>query len=387
MDDKFIYLDNAATTYPKPGGLLDGMVELYSRIGVSPGRGGYDLATMAQDFIQETRGKLARFFGAPDPDRIIFTANATDGLNLAIFGLLQPGDHVITTRLEHNSVLRPLYHLQQQKIIDLSLVPFNDQGFVDPKGIAGAIRSETKLVIVTHASNVIGTIQPVERIGEICRVADVAFLVDASQSAGRIAVDMTAMKASAIVFTGHKSLYGPPGIGGLALDPGLDIQTTRFGGTGIESKSPDHTQDFPHRLEAGTHNLMGIIGLSLGIDHISNKGLPAIHEQEMALLQRLCKGLSKIQGVTLYCAENPADHLAVLSTNIEGILPEAVGAILDGDFNIAVRTGLHCAPLVHENLGTITAGTVRFSPGNFNTESDIDRAIEAMSKIAGYRQQ
>jgi cysteine desulfurase family protein len=385
MADQIIYLDNAATTYPKPEGMFEKMVQLYAQIGVSPGRGGYDLATAAQEFIVQTREKLARFFNAPDPDRIIFTANATDGLNLAIFGLIRPGDHVIATRLEHNSVLRPLYHLQQQKTIDCSLIPFNRQGFVDPNDIAAAIRPETRLVIVNHASNVIGTVQPVEKIGALCRAANIPLLVDASQSAGQVAVDMGKTKASAVVFTGHKSLYGPPGIGGLALHPNLDIRTTRFGGTGIESKSRVHTQAFPHRLEAGTHNLMGIMGLSLGIDHLLKTGVGAIHAQEMALMQRLCTGLSKIRGITLYCAKDLADHLAVLSVNFSGISPEDAGAILDGDFNIAVRTGLHCAPLVHQDLGTGSTGTVRFSLGHFNTEADIDQAIGAVSKMLDHR--
>jgi cysteine desulfurase / selenocysteine lyase len=385
MEQKLIYLDNAATTYPKPGKILDEMISLYARIGVSPGRGSYDRAIMAQEFIQDTRTKLARFFGAPDPDRIIFTANATDGLNLAIFGLLQPGDHVITTRLEHNSVLRPLYHLQQQKYIDLSLVPFDHLGFINPDDIAKAIRPETRLVIVNHASNVIGTVQPVEKIGTLCRDAGIAFLVDASQSSGQIAVDITAMKASAVAFTGHKSLYGPTGIGGLVLHPDLEIRTTRFGGTGIESKSLIHTQAFPHRLEAGTHNLIGIIGLSLGLDYILSNGLCTIHEQEMVLLKRLCNGLSEIPGIKLYCAENLTDHLAVLAVNINGILPEDTGAILDGDFNIAVRTGLHCAPLVHEDLGTGDSGAVRFSLGHYNTEAQIDRVVEAMSIISRHK--
>ncbi len=384
MDDPFIYLDNAATTYPKPRKILDGMVEQYARIGVSPGRGSYDLAMEAEEFIHHTRIQLARFFNAPDPDRIIFAANATDALNLAIFGWLKPGDHVITTRLEHNSVLRPLHHLQRQKIIDCSLIPFNRRGFIDPGDVAGAMRSETKLVIVNHASNVLGTLQPVEKIGTLCQAAGIAFVVDASQSAGQVPVDMAAMKASAVAFTGHKSLYGPPGIGGLAIHPDLDIQTIRFGGTGIESKSMDHTQSFPHRLEAGTHNLLGIIGLSMGIDYLLEKGLEAIHDKEMALMLRLCRGLSGIPGVDLYCAQDLTDHLAVLSVNIHGILPEDAGAILDGDFNIAVRTGLHCAPLVHEDLGTGKTGAVRFSLGHFNTESHIDRAIEAVSKMAGH---
>lgn len=386
MDDKLIYLDNAATTYPKPRNVLDRMVELYADIGVSPGRGSYDLAVAAEQFIHRTRAKLARFFGAPDPDRIIFTANATDGLNLALFGLLQPGDHVIATRLEHNSVLRPLYHLQQHRNVECSLVPFDGKGFVNPEDIAKAILPSTKLVVVNHGSNVIGTVQPVARIGKICRDRDIALLVDASQTAGQIPVDMAGMNASAIVFTGHKSLYGTPGIGGLIVHPDLDIRTTRFGGTGIDSKHLTHTQTFPHRLEAGTPNLMGIIALSLGLDHILDTGIEKIHEQEMALMTQLRNGLSGIRGVKLHCADDLNGHLAVLSAAIQGTSPEDTGAILDADFNIAVRTGLHCAPLVHESLGTADRGTVRFSLGIFNTREEIDRTIEAIARISARKQ-
>lgn len=384
MGDQFIYLDNAATTYPKPDEVLLPMVEQYMQIGVSPGRGSYDLAVSAQDFIQDTRIKLAAFFNAPDPDGVIFTANATDGLNIAISGIVKPGDHVITTRLEHNSVLRPLYHLQQQGKIDCSLVRFNEKAFIDPEDIARAIRPNTKLVIVNHASNVLGTIQPVARIGELCAAKQIPFLVDASQSAGKVPVDMTVIKASAIVFTGHKSLYGPSGTGGLIVHPDLDIKPTRFGGTGIESKSLIHTARLPHRLEAGTHNLMGIIGLSLGIDYLLDKSLKAIHGKEMKLMDQLCTGLSKTKGIKLYCVEDLTDHLAVLSANVKGMIPEDTGAILDADFNIAVRVGLHCAPLVHEDLGTSEQGTVRFSLGVFNTESEIARVVKAMSLIAGH---
>jgi cysteine desulfurase family protein len=382
MENSFIYLDNASTTYPKPREVLDQMVESYSQIGFSPGRGNYDLAAAAEDFIRQTRVKLARFFGAPDPDRIVFTANATDSLNIAISGLLQPGDHVVTTRLEHNSVLRPLYHLQQRRDVAFSLIPFSGQGFIDPDDIKKAIRPETKLVIVNHASNVLGTIQPVAETGEICSAHGIPLLVDASQSAGKIPVDMTAMKASAIAFTGHKSLYGPTGIGGLVLHPDLDIQATRFGGTGIESGSLIHTRSFPHTLEAGTLNLMGIIGLSLGIDYILDKGLEVIHEQEMRLMDRLYKGLSEVSGIKIYGEKDTTNHLAVMAANIDDITPEDAGAILDGDFNIAVRVGLHCAPLVHEDLGTSRWGTIRFSLGLFNRETEIDRTIEAVSLIA-----
>lgn len=382
MDMEFAYLDNAATTFPKPPGVLEEMVARYRRIGVSPGRGSYDLAAEAEGEVRRAREKLARFFGAPEPDRVVFTANATDSLNLVIQGLLRPGDHVVATRLEHNSVLRPLHHLAQRLGISRTLVPFNGEGFIDPDDVAAAIRPETRLVIVNHASNVLGTVQPAADVGGICAARGIAFLVDVSQSAGQVPVDMAAMKASAVAFTGHKSLYGPPGIGGLVVHPHLEIESTRFGGTGIESSSPVHTQDYPHRLEAGTHNLMGIIGLSLGIDYLVDRGLETVHDQEMALRQRLLEGLSGIDGVELYGGAGQKDRLAVIAANVRGVAPEDVGAILDGDFNIAVRVGLHCAPLVHEGLGTARRGAVRFSLGCFNTEADIDRAVEAMALVA-----
>ena len=377
-----IYLDNAATTFPKPRKVLEQMVQQYQLIGVSPGRGSYDLATEAEDFIRGTRAKLAAFFSAPDPNRIIFTANATDGLNLAIAGLIQPGDHVITTRLEHNSVLRPLYHLEQQRSITCSLIPFDRRGFINPHDIAAAIRPETRLVIVTQASNVLGTVQPVAEIGEICRRHGIHFLVDASQSAGQIRVDMTEMQASAIAFTGHKSLYGPTGIGGLAVHPDLDITPTRFGGTGTESESLLPTLLYPQRLEAGTPNLLGIIGLSLGIDYLLSQDLSEVYKKEMVLLSRLHNGLSGIAGIEIFGGAGLTDRLPLITVNLRGVTPEDIGAILDADFNIAVRIGLHCAPLVHETLGTAQRGAVRFSLGHFNTETDIDRAIEAMNLIA-----
>ena len=378
-----IYLDNAATSYPKPRAVLEQMVARYCAMGVSPGRGSYDLAVAAEGAIDGVRAKLARFFGALDPQRVIFTANATDGLNQALLGLLKEGDHVVATRLEHNSVLRPLHHLHQDRGITFSLVPFSRQGFIDPDDIARAIRPQTRLVVVNHASNVLGTVQPVAQVGAVCAQRGIPLLVDASQSAGQVEVNMAAIQASAIVFTGHKSLYGPTGTGGVILHPDLDVRSTRFGGTGVESRSPVHTQRFPHRLEAGTHNLMGIIGLDLAIDYLLEKGLGAIHVQEMDLMRRLWDGLSQISGITLYGAPDFSRHVAVLSANVDGVTPADVGAILDADFDIAVRVGLHCAPLVHETLGTAAQGAVRFSLGLFNTEEDIDRTIEAMARIAG----
>lgn len=385
MTDKLIYLDNAATTFPKPASILKKMMETYSRIGVSPGRGSYDLAAEAQEFVNETRQKTARFFGAPDADRVIFASNATDALNTALQGLLHSGDHVVSTRLEHNSVLRPLYHLNRKGITGYDLVPFSAEGFVDPDDIMAAIRPNTKLVIVTHASNVLGTIQPVQEIGRRCRERGVPVLIDAAQTAGVIPIDMETWQVAGVVFTGHKSMLAPTGIGGLVLDRQLeDIETSRFGGTGIDSGSLVHTQDFPYRLEAGTLNLLGIIGLSESLDFLEEAGTEPAYSREMGLLERLRDGLSELNGVELYCAQNLFDRVGLLTANVRGLDPADVGAILDADFNIAVRVGVHCAPLVHQSLGTSPYGSVRFSVGPFNTVDDIDCAIQAMAEIAGH---
>ena len=382
MDDALIYLDNAATTFPKPVSVLEKMVETYLRIGVSPGRGSYDLSVEAESLVGEVRQKMARFFGAPDPDRVVFTSNATDALNLAIQGMLRPGDHVVSTRLEHNSVLRPLYHLRQQGIIEYDLVGFDARGFVHPEDVVAALRPTTKLVILCHASNVLGTIQPVQEIGRLCAERGVPVLIDTAQSAGVIPIDMQSWQIAALAFTGHKAMLGPTGIGGLVLNRGIEIEPTRFGGTGLESGSPVHTETFPHRLEAGTLNLMGIIGLSEGLDFLQTMGIELIHAKEMELLTTLRDGLSLIDGIELYCAENLSNHVALLTANVRGMDPDDVGSILDADFHIAVRAGLHCAPLVHEGLGTLPHGSVRFSPGPFNRMEDIEKTLEAMAEIA-----
>jgi cysteine desulfurase / selenocysteine lyase len=377
-----VYLDNAATTFPKPESVLTRMVEIYRDIGVSPGRGGYDLATEAEDFVARTRDKLARFFDAPDPDRVAFTSNATDALNLAIQGMVSGGDHVVSTRLEHNSVLRPLYHQKLKGIIDYDLVDFGPDGLIDPDDIARAIRGNTRLVVVSHASNVIGTIQPVEEIARACAERGVPLVIDAAQSAGVIPIRMQAWGLAGIAFTGHKSLLGPSGIGGLVLNRDVAIEPIRYGGTGVDSRSPVHTETFPHRLECGTLNLIGIIGLSLAVDYLEKEGIDRIHAREMKLLTRLRDGLRGLDNVSLYCADDLSRHTAVLLANARGFHPDEAGAILDGDFEIAVRVGLHCAPMAHEGIGTYPQGGVRFSVGPFNTEDDIDQAIEAMKHVA-----
>ena len=377
-----IYLDNAATTFPKPTEVQARMFETYQRLCVSPGRGGYDLAVEAGDLVEQTRQKVARFFGAPDPNRVIFAANATDALNLAIQGIVGPGDHVVSTRLEHNSVLRPLFHLKNQIGIDFDLVSVDEQGFIDPDTIGRAIRPDTKLVVVCHASNVLGTVQPVADIARICTDQGVPLLLDVAQSAGLVAIDMKAWGVSAIAFTGHKALMGPSGIGGLVVLPGLQIASTRFGGTGIDSAELFHTQSYPHRLEAGTLNLLGIIGLSAGLDYVDKTGMDQTLQREIALLERLRQGLLALDGVIVHTAASRRQHTPVLICNIGGMHSEDVAAVLDGDYGIAVRAGLHCAPLVHLDLGTSPFGAVRFSPGRFNTPDQIDSVLKAMDRIS-----
>jgi cysteine desulfurase / selenocysteine lyase len=379
--DPLVYLDTAATSFPKPPEMLRGMLDTFARVGVSPGRGSHDLAAQAGQLVDAARRQLARFFEAPDPDRVVFAGNATDALNLAIQGLAEPGDHFVATELDHNSVLRPLHALAAQGRITYDLAPFDDRGFVDPDDVARLIRPNTRAVVMTHASNVLGTIQPVAEVGQLCEARGVPLVVDAAQTAGRIPVGLASLHASAISFTGHKSLCGPPGIGGLVVRPDLVIRTTRFGGTGMDSRSLEHTQAWPFRLEAGTINTIGIIGLSIGVDCIGRQGLGAIQAHELALLERLRDGLRDLPGVRLYCADDLADHIAILTASVEGIDPDDVGDMLDHEFHIAVRVGLHCAPLVHRRLETGDHGAIRFSPGPFTSAEDIDRAIAAMQAI------
>ncbi len=379
-----IYLDNAATTFPKAPRTLERALERYRDLGVSPGRGSHDLALRAGDAVDEVRSAVAAFFGAPEPERVAFGANATDALNTAILGLLRPGDHAVATRLEHNSVLRPLHHLTQAGVIAWDAAPFDERGIVTPDAVEALLRPETRLVVMTHASNVLGTVQPVAEVARRCAARGIPVVVDAAQSAGQVPIDMAAMGIAALAFTGHKSLYGPPGIGGLVVMPSLEVATTRFGGTGVDSASLVHTQAYPLRLEAGTLNLLGVLGLGEGLAFVRAQGVEALHAREVALLTRLRDGLAAIDGVTVYRADGDlAGRVGVLACNVAGIDPEDVGAILDGDFDIAVRVGVHCAPLVHRDLGTIERGSVRFSLGAFSTEADVDAAVAAMRAIAG----
>ena len=383
MND-LIYMDNAATTFPKPPGVLEEALAFYQKYGVNPGRSGTDLAQEAEAMVAEARKSMTSFLGATgSPDRLVFTQNASDSLNIAIQGTLKSGDHVITTCLDHNSVLRPIYHLAKYEGIEVTYVGFGEDGFVDPDDVARAIQPNTKLVVLTHASNVLGTVQPVEEIGAICRDRSVILCVDVAQTAGMQPIEMEAMQADILCFTGHKSLMGPTGIGGMYVREGVDVAPLRYGGTGVRSEYPDHLDEYPWRLECGTGNLMGIAGLLAGQKWIAREGLGNIHVREKALLKQLVNGLREIEGVILYCADDLDHHVPVLSVNVAGMTANNVGTLLDVKFNVATRTGLQCAPKVHEVLGTTEVkGTVRISLGPFNTESQIETVIEGLSDIA-----
>ena len=384
--ENLIYLDNGATSYPKPEEVYTFMDSFYRNFGVNPGRSGYDLCMETGALVDTTRKMMTGLFNGVDPNRLCFSYNSTDALNLIIFGMLKPGDHAITTMLEHNSVLRPLYHQNKLNGVEVDYVPFDAKGFVDPEDIKQKIRANTRLVIVNHASNVIGTLQPLAAIGRICREHGVAFAIDASQSAGKVPIDIKQSHIDVVAFTGHKSLLGPTGIGGLYVREGIEIRHTRAGGTGVRSAARMHLDEYPYRLEYGTGNVVGIAGLHAGLKWIQARGLDQIHQHEMELARMLRDGLSQLNGVTLYCQDDLTDHIAVVSFNIDGMEALNAGTLLDGEYNIACRTGLHCAPLVHERLGTAKiGGTVRMGIGPFNTKDHIKAAIEAVAEIIDFQ--
>jgi len=378
-----IYLDNAATSFPKPEETYVFMDHFFRTHGVNPGRSGYDLCMETGQVVDDTHKQLTAFFNGTNPDRLIFAYNSTDALNLALFGLLQTGDHAITTTVEHNAVLRPMEHLWRFGGVEVDHVPFDAHGFVDPDEIARRFRPNTKVVAVNHASNVIGTVQPVGEIGRRCRERGITFVVDASQTAGKLPIDVQAMHIDVLAFTGHKSLMGPTGIGGLCIQDHVNIRHTRAGGTGVRSAHRLHLDEYPWRLEYGTPNIHGIAGLHAGVEWLTRKGLHAIHEHEMRLMRRLVGAMREIPGVSLYCQDRLDDHIAVLAFNVDGFDAGNTGTILDVDYDIACRTGLHCAPRVHEQLGIDTIhGAVRFGIGPFNTDDHITTAIGAVREIA-----
>ncbi|MGD8536580.1 MAG: aminotransferase class V-fold PLP-dependent enzyme [Candidatus Aminicenantes bacterium] len=383
--DKLIFLDNGATSFPKPDEVYSFMDSFYRTSGVNPGRSGYDLCMETGELVEDARKRMTEFFNGKDPDRLCFSYNSTDALNLIINGLLKEGDHALTTTLEHNSVLRPLYHLRKYNGVEVDYIPFDSKGFIDPDDFLKKFKKNTKLVIVNHASNVIGTIQPLKEIGKHCRERRIPFAIDASQSAGKIPIDIEEMNVDVIAFTGHKSLLGPTGIGGLYVREGIEIRHTRAGGTGVRSAVRTHLDEYPYRLEYGTLNVLGVAGLYAGLEWIEKKGLDIIHTHEMRLTTLLRDGLKNTEGVTLYCQGDLTNHISIFPFNVDGLEALNTSTMLDVDYNIASRSGLHCAPLVHEQLGTDKIhGAVRFGIGPFNTEEEIETAIKAVKEISKF---
>lgn len=385
MNDALIYFDNAATAWPKPENVYTFMLDFYRNTGVNPGRSGFDLAIEAGSLLDRLRKRLTKFFGGDEdaPERLCFGYNITDAMNLIIPGLLGDGDHVVTTNLEHNSVIRPINHLVRDRGVEATFVPFNAQGFVEPDAIAKAIRSNTRAVIVNHGSNVIGTIQPAKEIGAICRERSVMFVLDTAQTAGVVPINMKEMNVDVLAFTGHKCLMGTTGIGGMCVRKHVDLKMTRAGGTGVNSIYPYHLEEYPWRMEFGTPNMVGVASLWAGQDWLDQQGVENLHAREMKLAQKLVDGFRQIEGVRLYCCDSLDNHLSTIAMNLDGVDAGDVGTMLDVEHNIAVRTGLHCAPLVHTQLCIAEIhGAVRFSIGAFNTEAEVDKAIEAVRDIA-----
>jgi len=384
MEQRLIYLDNAATSWPKPTEVKEAMVAFLDRVGANPGRSGHRLSVEAGRIVYEAREALADLFHAPDPLRIAFGLNATDALNLALHGLLQPGDHVVTSSMEHNSVMRPLRALERQGV-EVTVVPCSPEGLLDPRDVERALQPHTRMVVLTHASNVVGTLLPIREVGEIARRHGVLFAVDAAQTAGAVPIDMEADAVDILCFTGHKALLGPMGTGGLVLgervDPS-DLRPLRQGGTGSRSEFEEHPDFLPDLCEAGTPNAVGLAGLLAGVRWVQERGVEAIRAHEQALTARLLEGLGEVPGVTVYGPRDAARQTGTVSFNVEGLEPSEVGLVLDEEYGVLCRVGLHCAPAAHRTLGTFPKGTVRFAVGCFTTLEEVDAAVEAVRAIA-----
>ena len=379
-----VYLDNAATTWPKPELVYSTLYHFMKNSCANPGRSAHKMARISSGLVLKTREALAELFNIQNPLDIAFTANATQALNLAIQGVLQQGDHVVTTAMEHNSVLRPLYHLKQRGIIDYSVVmPYDSCGNVSPSSIAEAIRPNTRLIALSSASNVTGTILPYEEVGEIARTKEILFLVDAAQGAGVLDLDVKAMNISLLAFPGHKGLMGPQGTGGLYVAPGVEMRPVLYGGTGSRSFVTIHPDFMPDMLEAGTVNSPGIVGLGAGLRWLMGVGLERIRKKKKILLETFFEEISRISSIRFYSERDPDKNAGIISLIIPGMDSSEIGNILDQKYGIAVRSGFHCAPLAHETLGTMKTGLVRISPGYFNTAQEMEYAARAIREIAG----
>lgn len=380
---ELLYFDNAATSWPKPEATPAAMDRYLREIGASPGRSAHRLSLEAGRIVLEAREAVAQLLGADDPFRIVFTKNATEALNIVLRGLLKPGDHVITSSMEHNSVMRPLRALEAEGVA-VSVIPCSARGELDPGDIPTAIRPTTRAILLTHASNVTGTILPVREAGRIAREHGLILIVDAAQTAGAVPIAVEEMRIDLLAFTGHKALFGPPGTGGLYIKKGLETQIRPLmtGGTGSRSEFEEQPSFLPDKFESGTPNTIGLAGLGAGVSWILARGVAAIRTREELLTARFIGGLQGIPGVTLTGPVDPSSRTAVVSFNIAGLLPSEAALELDERFAIMARPGLHCAPAAHRTIGTFPRGTVRFGFGFFNTEAQIDTALEAIRNLA-----
>jgi cysteine desulfurase family protein len=378
-----IYFDNAATSWPKPPEVSAAMQKFMKKIGANPGRSGHRLSVEAARIIFNTREKLAQLFNIDDPLRIVMTKNATEGLNIAVSGLLKSGDHVITSSMEHNSVMRPL-RAKEHRGVELTVIPCDRKGLIDPAHVNGAVKKNTRAIFMTHASNVTGTVMPVADIGRIARERNLVFCVDAAQTAGSYPIDVVKMNIDLLAFTGHKSLFGPSGTGGIYIREGLEnkIEPLCVGGTGSRSEVEEQPDFMPDRYEAGTPNTVGMAGLLAGVDFVLSKGVSEIKNKEDSLVKMFMDGVRDVPGIMIYGKTNAQERTPVVSFNIEGMDPAAVALELDDRFNIMARSGIHCAPSAHKTIGTYPQGTVRFSFSYFNTQEQIAKAIDAIRKIS-----
>ncbi len=376
-----IYLDNAATSWPKPDQVHKAMEKALVELGANPGRGNHQGSLGISRVIFRTREALAELFNVQDPNRIVFTSNATHSLNLGIQGLLQPGDHVITSSMEHNSVWRPLKYVEATGV-ELDVVQCDYQGVLNIAALSDLIKPNTKLIAVTHASNVTGTLLPIAEIGALAKKHNITLLVDAAQTAGVFPIDVMKMNIDLLAFPGHKGLLGPQGTGGLYIAPGIDLKPLFHGGTGSSSELEFQPEVLPDRFESGTLNAVGLAGLGAGVSYLLHTGLDTIREREQHLCRTLLDGLENVSNLVIYGPEKNHSRAPIVSLNLGSTDSTEVGFILDRAFDIAVRAGLHCAPQAHKTIGTLSQGAVRFSPSHFTTDEEIATAITAIKEIA-----
>lgn len=375
-----IYLDNAATTMQKPEEVIEAVVQAMHSMG-NAGRGAHSASLEASRTIYDTRELLCRFFGGTNPRRLVFTSNSTESLNIAIKGLFGQGDHVITTMLEHNSVLRPLYEMEQ-KGVELTIIPADKKGMIDHGDIEKAIRPNTKAVVCTHGSNLTGNLVDIEKIGEITRKNGILLVVDASQTAGVFPIDVEKMHIDVLCFTGHKGLLGPQGTGGMYVREGVRIRPLKSGGSGVQTYSKSHPSEMPTALEAGTMNGHGIAGLHAAVEYIERTGIDQIRKREQECMKRFYEGVVQIPGVKVYGDFDDMNRCAIVSLNIGDYDSSEVSDELLTEYRISTRPGAHCAPLMHEALGTVEQGAVRFSFSHFTTDEEVDAAIRAIRELA-----